>query len=88
MSASEREGGREGGARAESARAHLAEHDRAERAGRTAHDLLEIVDAAALLEDVVQARDLDEPPHVVAEELVLDDPLGELVPLVRVSATT
>lgn len=48
----------------------------------TFDDLLEVVDGAGLLEDVVEAWDLDEPAHVVGEELVFDDPLGELVPLV------
>lgn len=48
----------------------------------TLDDLLEVVDSAGLLEDVVKAGNLDEPTHVVGEELIFDDPFGELVPLV------
>jgi hypothetical protein len=52
----------------------------------TLDDLLEVIDGAGLLEDVVEAGDLNEPAYIVGEELVLDDPLGELVPLVLVPA--
>lgn len=52
----------------------------------TLDDLLEVVDGAGLLEDIVEAGDLDEPAHIVGEELVLDDPLGELVPFVLAPA--
>lgn len=52
---------------------------------RTAHDLFKVLYPAALLEYVVESRDLDEPANVVAEELVLDDPLCKLVPLAGVA---
>lgn len=51
----------------------------------TLDDLLEVVDATGLLENVVEPRDLNKPAHVVGEELILDDPLGKLVPFVLVA---
>jgi hypothetical protein len=51
------------------------------KVGRTANDLLERLDTARLLEHVVETRDLDQPANIVGEELILDDPLRELVPL-------
>ncbi len=50
---------------------------------RTADDDLERLDGPALAVDVVQPRDLDEPAHVMREQLVVHDPARELVPLVR-----
>jgi len=44
-------------------------------------DVRESVDVAALLVDAVQARYLDQPSNVVAEEFVVDNPFGKLVPL-------
>lgn len=52
----------------------------------TPHDVLKRCDRAILLVHVVQARDLDQPAHVVRVELVVDDPLCELVPLVALPA--
>ena len=52
----------------------------------TLDNVLERVDRAVLLVDVVQTRHLDEPAHVVRVETVVDNPARELVPLVRVAA--
>jgi hypothetical protein len=49
-------------------------------------DILEVVDQAAGFEHLVQARHLNEPADVVRDELVVHDPLGELVPLVGLAA--
>ena len=48
--------------------------------------LLEGGEGAELGIQVEQARDLDEPPVVGRVELVVDDPRGELVPLVPAAA--
>lgn len=58
---------------------------RQKRGERTVDDLFEVVDVAALLEDVVESGDLNEPSDVVGEELVVDDPFGKLVPLAGVA---
>lgn len=50
------------------------------------YDLLERLDSTRLFEDVVQSGYLNQPPHVVREQSVFDDPFRELVPF-RLAAT-
>jgi hypothetical protein len=45
-------------------------------------DLLKVLDRLGGLVDVVQTRDLDQPTDVRREQLVVDHPVGQLVPLV------
>jgi hypothetical protein len=42
--------------------------------------LLEVFDDSLVLVDVVEARELNEPRHVVTEQLVAADPVGQHVP--------
>ncbi len=51
--------------------------------GRTDNDILKGLDRSIRLVHVIQSRDLDEPSDVVRVELIVDDPLCELVPFVR-----
>jgi hypothetical protein len=48
----------------------------------TPNDVLEGVNRTVLLVDIVQPGDLNQPTNVVREQLVVDDPLREFVPLV------
>lgn len=52
--------------------------------GLTSDDVLKALDGAALFEEVVQSRNLDEPADVVREDLVVDDPFCELIPFIHV----
>ena len=56
--------------------------DLEERAKEIVKYLLEAVDQFVVLEDVVESRYLDDPADVVGVHLVIDGPLGQLVPLV------
>ena len=47
---------------------------------RTADDILKRPDRSISLVDFIQTRNLNEPPHIVREELVRNDPLGQIVP--------
>lgn len=49
------------------------------------NDLLEVVHEASGLVHIVQTRDLDEPPHVRREKLIVDDPSSQLVPFLQVA---
>ena len=57
--------------------------DLEERSEEVVEDLLEAADEAVALVDVVEARHLDDPAHVVRVHLVLHRPTRKLVPLVR-----
>jgi hypothetical protein len=48
--------------------------------------LLKVLDQAASFEHLIQARHLDKPTDIVRDELVVDDPFRQLVPLVEVTA--
>lgn len=49
-------------------------------------DLLKVVHQASRLVDIEQSGDLDEPPDVVREQLVVDNPCCEFIPLVECSS--
>lgn len=48
---------------------------------RTVHDIFETPNHPRLLVYIIQPRYLNQPANIMGEELVGDDPLGELVPL-------
>jgi hypothetical protein len=54
--------------------------------GLTPEDVLEGLDAPCCLVYIIQPRNLDEPPDLVSDDLVVDHPLRELVPLVEAAA--
>ena len=60
--------------------------DLEEGAEEVVEDLLEASDEAVALVDVVEARHLDDPAHVVRVHAVLHRPTRQLVPLVRAAA--
>lgn len=45
-------------------------------------DLLEVLDRLGSLVDVVQTGDLDQPTNVGRKQLVVDHPVGQLIPLI------
>ena len=51
----------------------------------TFHDVLEIINLPSALVHFVQSRYLDEPSNIVRDELIMNDPFRELVPLFYVS---
>jgi poly-beta-hydroxyalkanoate depolymerase len=53
---------------------------------RTDDDVLVRLNGPIGFVDLVDSWNLDEPSHVVREELVIDDPFCELIPLVRRAA--
>ena len=57
-----------------------------QRSEDVVEQVLEVRDVAVRLVHFVQARHLDEPAHVGAEQAVVNDPARELVPLVGVPA--
>ena len=46
-------------------------------------DLFKVLDQFVALVDVKETRNLDDPPDVVRIHVVVDGPLGQLVPLLR-----
>lgn len=52
----------------------------------TLDDVLKVLDLPATLVHLVQPGHLDKPPHIVREQLVVDDPFRKLVPFLQVSA--
>jgi hypothetical protein len=51
----------------------------------TSHELAIILDSARSLVHLVQSWYLNQPSNIVREQLVIDHPFGELVPLLQVS---
>jgi hypothetical protein len=51
----------------------------------TLDDIFEVVDQFTGLEDFVQPRNLNKPSDIVRNELVVDDPSGQFIPLIDIS---
>jgi hypothetical protein len=49
----------------------------------TDDDLFESFYRASLLVDLIKSRDLDEPTNIVREQIMIDNPFRELVPLIH-----
>ncbi len=53
---------------------------------RTSNNILKGLDKSTLFVHVVQSGNLDEPPNVVGEQVIIHDPFGQFVPFVERSA--